>query len=718
MEQKIFIDASIQGPAPGRTFCYRSGLAVFEETLNGGVLVSAGCNAAGYPLNVLSNCPSRIRPERFSEAGVFEMDINGISVNRGLSFESFEKTEEDGTLHTVLFLRSGILPLRIRVHTVLDGSQMMTRYFELENLSDADMALSRLVLHGGGLETLDLGDINMMRAEDWKKIYSAGYFANDGACREGEFSWRPLEGERLSVCSRFNKDRFRHPVMFVRNNAFGTIYFAQIGWSGGCCFTADVSGQDNRNDVSLAMACEITGYHPLCEIRPGETFTTPAVHFGVVHGGLDDAVQQMHVHVRRSVLCRKEADGRKCLVGAGMGPEHDMSVETTKKFMEQLAQMGAEVFIIDAGWYCPPGREANGWYGLNGINRINCERYPLDALAKLREYAASLGMNFGMWTEIERIGGESGIGKEHPDWFAKDIYGEKPQEGVLDLTVPQAWDWAFSELCYIIETYKLDLLRVDYNTDIRSAFRFRDLGGGTEECLSLRHFQAVYRLYGELKARYPDVIFENCASGGGRTDLGQMQAFNHTWVSDNQRSPRSVEITNGMTMALPPERVDRLFAGMGCHTTGSIDLHMRNVMFTHMSLNVIAPVGAAVNPGTMDFIRHSVDLYKEFIRPMLPQSLVYHHTPSRKEMEQAGHIALEIASPEKDRSAVGVFGLDGSRREHIVYPRGISEGMNYRVIWDNSGASVTMSGADILRKGISVTIPAGLSSELLLLSAE
>ena len=50
MEQIIFIDASIQGPAPGRTFCYRSGLAVFEETLNGGVLVSAGCNAASIVL--------------------------------------------------------------------------------------------------------------------------------------------------------------------------------------------------------------------------------------------------------------------------------------------------------------------------------------------------------------------------------------------------------------------------------------------------------------------------------------------------------------------------------------------------------------------------------------------------------------------------------------------------------------------------------------------
>ena len=119
-----------------------------------------------------------------------------------------------------------------------------------------------------------------------------------------------------------------------------------------------------------------------------------------------------------------------------------------------------------------------------------------------------------------------------------------------------------------------------------------------------------------------------------------MKAFNHTWVSDCQCAPHSLYITNGMTMALPPERVDRLFAGMGCHSFGSFDLQMRNTMLTHMSLNVVAPASASLIPLQMEFVIHSTDIYKEFIRPILPTAKMCHHTPDSSESLKDGFSAL------------------------------------------------------------------------------
>ena len=353
------------------------------------------------------------------------------------------------------------------------------------------------------------------------------------------------------------------------------------------------------------------------------------------------------------------------------------------------------------------------WWAHNGINRPNPDRYP-NGIAELRDYCHQLGMKFGMWVEIERLGPLAKAREEHPEWFSRNAFGEE-SNGILDLTVPDAAAWAEAELARILSEYRLDLLRVDYNMASSDAFTFRDLGTGVPEFQPLRHYDAVYKLYGNLKRRFPHVIFENCAGGGGRTDLGMMQKFHHTWVSDCQKMPHSLLITNGMTMALPPERVDRLFAGMGCHEFGSLAAQMRNIMLGHMSLNVIAPAATEPNPLAMEFVRHSVSLYKTFIRPILPTGKIYHHTPDTHELRENAFYALEIASPDGGRGALAAFTLTDVKKDTFtVVPRGIDPGMRYRVTFDNSRTSVVMDGFQLASVGCTFRLPASLSSELVL----
>lgn len=718
-----FTDASVQTQNGKMTFCYRSALSVFEETLENGAPVNSGCNTAGYPLNVLSNFPTRNTASDFSEPFAFNIELDGESVCRKLAYIDFSAEKKNGMLHAVLTLESGVKPVRVYEHTLLDGTAMMTRRLEIENLSDSPVSLSRLVLHGGGIEEYDLGDVGWNRRPDESAVYSLGFFDCDEWGGEGAFVRRPLGNETRVIDCRFGAGRFRHPVLFIKNDASGDIFFAQIGWSGGCRFTVKNDAKENRNGLKLSYAAEITAHKPLTVIRPGEKFVTPEVHFGAVHGGLDEAVNEMHAHTRLSVLCRPEADGARLLVGAGMGAEHDMSVETSKAFIRQMAQMGGEVFIVDAGWVCPPGKETE-WYSYNGLNAPDKDRYPGAAFAQLREYCHENGMKFGLWCEIERLGQNSGVAREHPDWLITDIYGGK--SGVIDFTVPAAAEWAQGELERILTDYKPDLLRVDYNVSGNEVFGFRGLCGGREECISVRHYQRVYEMYGRLKKNFPDVIFENCAGGGGRTDLGMLRAFNHTWVSDNQKMPRSVFITGGMTIALPPERVDRLFAGMGCHTVGELKAHMRNTMLTHMSLNVIAPASSAPDTLSMEFVRHCVEVYKSFIRPFLPEAKIYHHTPAAEDAEANGAYVLEAAAPDGRRAAITAFALNipskyrkrtcvTDNNTAVIFPRGIRADKKYTVTFDNTGESFSEDGYKLLRHGIKVYLPSALSSELVLI---
>ncbi len=689
-------------------FSYRSGLAVYEETFSNGVLLASGSNAAGYPLNILSNYPTRLNPLHFHEPSAFNIEIDGQSIDYGLKFIDFKALKTENSLQAILILESEIKPVRINIHTNLDGTQMFTRFIKIENLSDKPLCLNRLSLISGGLETMERAQLTAMN--DVSKLYSAGYFDNDNWGREGEFAWHDVTPGVHSLNYRFGRDRFGHPLYFLRNNVTGKMYFYQIGWSGGCRFSVDLNAATERNFSTLAFKAEITSHSPMVVIKPEETFVSPEVHVGIIQGGLDEAVNEMHSHIRKSVLNSPCADPSACFVGAGMGAEHDMSVETSKAFIDQFAEMGAEIFIVDAGWECPPNEE-NRWGEYNGTNIPDFDRYP-NGIGEIRDYCHSKGMKFGLWVDIETLGSRTDMFEKHPEWRSETIIGNKSRN-LIDLSIPEAAEWAENELARIISEYKLDLLRVDHNVSFRDYFTIRN-----GECTSLRHIQAVYAMYQRLKRRFPEVIFENCAGGGARTDLGMMKNFNHTWVSDWQKPPRSVTVTNGMTMALPPERVDRLFAGMGCHESGSIDFHMRNTMLGHMTLNVVSPASASVNDVQMEFIRHSVDVYKNFIRKFLPDSKIYHHTPETAKTLENGFSALEISSSDGKYGAIAVFAMTNSKSEKFtVLPRGIRADLSYKIMLDNSRASFVASGYELMTKGIEIYISSSLVSELILCEA-
>ena len=700
-------------PGENPVFCYRTGMAVYEEALIGGAFVAQGYNAAGYPLNVLTNCATRLNPREFAEPFAFNLEVNGACIDYALKLVDFttEKTEEN--IHSVIVLESEIAPVIIRVHTLLDGTAMFTRWLEIENLSDAPLNISRMNPMAGGIEILDRPVVT--RTDDVEKLYSISYCHDDTWCKEGDYSWQPLRPDTLSIDSRFNRAKHRHPLIFLRNNVTGNMWFCQIAHSGGCRFTVDLDAKPECGVSALSFKAEITGHNPLLILNAKETFTTPEVHMGIVCGDIDMAVNEMHAHARKSVLNVPEADGSACLIGAGMGAEHDMSVETSKIYIDQFKEMGGEIFIIDAGWETPPTPQID-WYNFNGMNVPNPDRYP-NGISELSDYCHERGMKFALWVEIERLGKFCPAYNEHPEWRLNNVYG-KQSTALFDFTNPEAAKWAEDELARIIEEYKLDLLRIDFNIDAKDYHFFKPHAGGINEYTGVRQFMAANKMYMNLKKRFPNVIFENCAGGGGRTDYAQMKAFNHTWVADWQRNPRSVLITNGMTMALPPERVDRLFAGMGCHEYGSFDAHMRNTMFGHMSLNVVACPTTYANPVQMEFIKHSVKLYKEFIRPFLPTSKIFHHTPDTEECIKQGYCMLELSSQDSDRGIFGVFTLAESKNSEFHFTlKGVDPSKTYKVTLDNLGCSFEKTGADLYMNGLTVKVPASMSSELVIYEA-
>ena len=712
-------------------FCYRTGFTVYEEIFSCGRLMSGGFNASGYTQNLLGSNSIRVPAHSSVDSSVFSVDVDGASVcfdTEYLGYEEKKLTEENGSEYILIkvYLRALDGSVNINVCTRLDGTGVILRYIELENVSGRSVSVGNIVPFGGVIDSI-VGWDQYVKNNDPKKIYSLGSFGSSNWCCEGLFGWNELPSGGTSIFGRYEAGRFRHPAFFLRNNALGGIFACQLAYSGGYEFAlnnfSDCSAGGFESGVQnsiLGLKVKLAGPNPQYILSAGETLTTPTVHITKIFGDLDDAVNEMNRHIRRSVLTLPDPHGIKGVLASGMGPEHPMTVEGTKFFIDTAARVGAEMFIIDAGWYCPPGKQGSEWNARAGDWYPDPDRYP-NGISEIVDYAHEKGLMFGIWMDPERLGRLSVAASEHPDWLCPAYTDNKPGS-IINMANPEAAAWVEEQIARVLTETKADLFRLDYNIGPREIF-VKDEKDGRKYCNTVAYCNAVYKMYRSLRLRFPNVFFENCAGGGGRTDLGMMRNFNHTWVSDWQIAPRSFAITNGMTMALPPECVDRLASGMTSHTKGSLDFQLRQTLFGKPTTNSYNAVGSEFNELQLDFVKHCYDIYKDFIRPYAASSMMYHHTPECFGVHPDGVGVIERASEDGERSVIGVFKLANSAEceEITVRPRGILPSGWYKVILDNAAISdpdfeaPIVGGYDITQNGIRVRLASALTSELIIL---
>ena len=738
--EKGFRNVYVSEEGERKHFCYRTGLTVYEEVFYKNRYMSAGWNTAGYTLNVLDSYPTRLNNNLFTEAQSFDLEADGVSLSWDWDFAGFEESEElleNGTAvtHAKVTLKSKVKPISAVIHTVLDGTDIFSRWIEVTNTGDAPVNINVAAIMCGGIETLPLWERYMDGTPAPERIFSLGYMNCSTHNHEGAFTWQPLPTGTFSFDGKYTASDYRHPMFMLRNNLLGKIMIAELGWTGGYRFEfthlVDVSNEE-QNNSRLSFRADMRGQNPIVCLDKAESFETPKMHIGMLAGDLDDAVNAMHKHLRRSVFTLPAARGVKGWVVGGMGPERIMDVTASKHFIDTIAAVGGETFIIDAGWYCPLGREQKEWSTRVGDWYPDPERYP-NGISEVRDYAHSKGLLFGLWVDLERLGFESKAIKEHPDWISEPydnngyLYNGKYSNSQLNMAIPEAAAWAEAELSRIIEEYKIDLFRLDYNLSLWQK-QNRYHGKHTDENGFVRYYKNTNAMYERLRRKYPNVVFENCAGGGGRTDVGFVSNFTHTWVSDLAVPPRSFSVTNGMTMALPPEYVDRLVGGMFCHRHASLEWQARNTIFGRPTTNDYNAVGSETNPEQIRIVKHAFDVYKKHIRPYVDDSLIFHHTPEivggpsqgcAVSEQPNGLGILERSSGDGRHGVLGVFALADceGRRIVTVYPKGVDASLSYDVTLDNTGAVLTLTGYEMMNNGIRITLPASLTSELVIYEA-
>ena len=621
---------------------------------------------------------------------------------------------ERNSRHFTVELSNSVYPLRLKVHTLLDGTAIITRWLEITNESGKSIALTSLSPWSGRL-------LPGFLSAEGRNLYPPhtfrlGYQTRSDVEWEGWFEWQDLV-QGTTMVESTKGDGQDDPFFILHHETKGAYFIGHLAWSANwrMAFEHD---KDSANPYPRGLSFRIgpLAKTALYVITPGETIISPAVHLGYVEGDLDTAVQAMHEHLRRSVLPQHPKPERSLAIqfnipgdqGYYKGDDkgREFNEAHIMKLIDVAVAIGAELFLVDAGW----SDTTTEWNPLP-------QRFPR-GMDPIRDYAHKKGLLFGLQSEFE--GGRVNYSKliqEHPDWVGPYT--------VLRLDTPEVAAFVKAGLTRFIERYKPDLYRNEFIPMSPTGWSYtfegaEELRDGFIENRYWRYYNALYEIFDNFRCKYPNVVMQECSDGGARQDIAMMSRFHQSYANETG-PPHIHQVYSGKTLALPPEV---LVLGLGTRQwAGPLDTRLRT-QFTLTVPHIVTGVAPSVEDLTShhrEKYLHYADIYKQFIRPLLSTCKVFHHAPvsSRGGVESGPWFAMEFAAPDRTKGWATIVRLNKSDSDTYLFkPKGLDIAKEYYVTFDTVGSTLKVSGLSLIRDGLPIRLESVLSSELLLFNTD
>ncbi len=266
-------------------------------------------------------------------------------------------------------------------------------------------------------------------------------------------------------------------------------------------------------------------------LKSGESFQTPEAVLSYSDSGMNQLSQQLGDfytdHLVNPTFAKKE---RPILINNWEATYFDFDEDKLMTIVKQAHELGIEMFVLDDGWF---GKRNDDTTSL-GDWFVDNDKFP-NGLNHFSQQVHDIGMKFGLWFEPEMISMTSKLYDEHPDWMIGDPKAQlipSRHQFVLDMAKPEVVDYLFKKIDQVISDTDLDYIKWDMNRNITDMFSLH-LDSAHQLELGHRYIKGVYQLYDRLIKAHPDVLFESCASGGGRFDLGLMYYAPQAWTSDD-----------------------------------------------------------------------------------------------------------------------------------------------------------------------------------------
>ncbi|GBC98680.1 Alpha-galactosidase [bacterium HR17] len=461
------------------------------------------------------------------------------------------------------------------------------------------------------------------------------------------------------------------------------------GLIGGLAWSGRWRGTITRKGDTLVARLGVTEVThrlaPLSELQSPSALLLPFA------GDLDDAGRQWHEFLRRFWCPPSPPDFPWVQFNSWFGWTTHIDEATLMREVDIAAELGCEVFVVDAGWYdgCDAGDFGHGlgnWTEHRG-------KFP-NGLKAFADYVHRKGMKFGLWVEPERVDLQTELAKQHPDWFAKrdgKVIGGG-RYGHLCFGNPQVVAWCKERLTHLVAAYDVDWLKWDYN--IAYGLGCNDPTHGHQDGDgTYAHTLGVYAVKAFLRTKFPHLVIEGCASGGHRIDFGIVRFVHTYWLSDFTHQAANVRFhLTGAWFALPSRYLNTWVVHDG---TSAAEFRSRMGGAFGLSARL-----AEWDAATRERARRHIAEYKR-LRPFVLQRR-FTLTPQAQSLR--AWTVWQFHDPTSDSGAVLAFRDQSPQERFTVRLKGLDLAKRYELHNADTGETLTQTGEHLLRDGVTLTI--------------
>lgn len=613
----------------------------------------------------------------------------------GVAVDEIETVDHGDGVHdrTVQCSRTGPSPLGIDWHLrTFAGSAVVEMWVVVRNTGARPVTIERLDSVAIALVT---GDAELLS-------FTSSWGEEFGPVRE------PMVGERVLGTDRGRSSHVQHP-MFVLSRADGAVLCGGVAWSGNWVLRFEPVPEVGHHLLTGGLRNE--GFAK--QLRPGAEVEAP--HVVLALGGeanLDTVSADLTRVGRRHWVPRSELADRLPIEWNHWWPYEDHSIDEQvfRANVDIAAELGVEVCTLDAGWFGAPGAP---WTDLRGDwDVVNEARFP-NGIRALSDYVHDKGMRFGLWCEIEALGRRAELAERHPDFPA---LRDGAPLGYVCLGNPDAADWAFRTLDRLVSVDGADWIKLDFNVDPGSGCDRTDHGHGSGDGL-FEHYNGYYRLLDRVRAAHPDLVLENCSSGGLRIDLGIMRHTHLTFLSDPDWPEHGLQLLWGASIMLPPNQLlhwgySQWHSEHRCQSLdpGDTDLEPHRIAYYRR----IAMLGATgfsyrlpeLSPGFRSALRLANETYRTVVRRFVRAGTLRRLTgqPERFGMGERW-AGFQHSMTDRPEHLLSVFRLPGGEPQRTIRPRGLSADASYGVTRLDAARTEVRSGRELMDDGLRFELP-------------
>ncbi|MGN0545711.1 MAG: alpha-galactosidase [Acutalibacteraceae bacterium] len=355
-------------------------------------------------------------------------------------------------------------------------------------------------------------------------------------------------------------------------------------------------------------------------LQQGESFFTPESVLTYSPKGYNGVSENMHKFVQNHILPKVWASSPKpVLLNSWESMYFDISEEKLCALADRAAEIGVELLVIDDGWF----GERNDDTSSLGDWQENRAKFP-NGVRAVTDYVHKKGLKLGIWVEPEMISRNSKLFEVHPDWALGLEQGRRVlgrSQYVLDLSRSEVQDFLIETVCSVINICGADYVKWDFNR------MFSDFTSVATPLYEVQHTYVcgLYRILSEITARFPNVLFELCASGGARFDLGMLCFMPIGWVSDNTDVLSRALIQEGTSYGYPISAM--------CNHISAVPNHQTKRISTLETRNGIASFGVLglqydltkLPKEELVYLKNCIAEYKQ-MRPLITDGSFYRLT--------------------------------------------------------------------------------------------